>query len=255
MNKTLDRNHPLPMYYQLKEIIREKVMSGEWKPGELIPSERELSRQYGISRMTVRQAFNELTQEGVLRRKQGVGSFVAELKIEQQLTGLTGFTEDMRKRGLQPRARVLTLETILPSTEVAAALQISPEQPIVLLERLRMVGEEPMAIEASHLHFPQVSGLLEEDFERRSLYELLTQKYNIVPTRAKQSIEAALPDRREQKLLGLPSGSPVLKNRRTTFDQHGRPFEYTKSAYRGDSYVFYAELTVHPETQELLPHA
>ncbi len=255
MDKTLDRNHPLPMYYQLKEIIREKVMSGEWKPGTLIPSERELSKQYGISRMTVRQAFNELTQEGVLRRKQGVGSFVAELKIEQQLSGLTGFTEDMRKRGLQAKARVLTLQTIHPSAEVAAALQISPQQPIVLLERLRMVGEEPMAIEASHLHFPHVEKLLEEDFQHRSLYELLSEKYAIVPTRAKQSMEAALPNRREQKLLGLPPGAPVLKNRRTTFDQHGRPFEYTKSAYRGDSYVFYAELTVRPQADENSPDA
>ncbi len=246
MNETLDRNRPLPMYYQLKEIIREKVTRGEWKPGKLIPSERELSKQYGISRMTVRQALTELTQEGVLRRKQGVGSFVAELKIEQQLTGLTGFTEDMRKRGLQAKARVLRLEAIQPPADVVTALQISPQQPVVLLERLRMVGQEPMALEASHLHFPQVTELLEEDFESRSLYELLAEKYNIVPTKAKQSIEAALPNRREQRLLGLPGGSPVLRNRRTTFDQNGRPFEYTKSAYRGDSYVFYAELTVHP---------
>lgn len=239
----LDRDHSLPLYCQLEELIREKIAAGDWQPGDLIPSERELSERHGISRMTARRAMNELAGEGLLRRQQGRGTCVAKPKIEQRLARLTGFTQDMRKRGLHPGARVLRLEMVAPPSLVAEALQIDPDQSVVLLERLRIAGDEPMALETCHLHFADALELLEESFENRSLYELLTETYDLVPTRAEQQIEAGLCSRRERGLLGLQEGAPVLKNRRTTFDQRNRPFEYTESVYRGDRYVFHAELT------------
>ena len=232
------------MYYQLKELIREKVAAGEWQPGDLIPSERELSEKYGISRMTVRQALTELTNERLLRREQGKGTFVAEPKIEQRLTRLTGFTEDMRKRGMRSGARVLRLELTAAPALPARALQVDPgSSTVLLLERLRLAGGEPMALETCYIHFDGAHKLLKENFEDQSLYVLLTEKYDIVPTRAEQQMEAALCNQREQELLGLEEAAPVLRNRRVTFDQRGRPFEYTESVYRGDRYVFYAELT------------
>jgi GntR family transcriptional regulator len=231
------------LYCQLEELIREKIATGEWQPGDLIPSERELSEKYSISRMTARQAMNELANEGLLRRVQGKGTCVAKPKIEQRLARLTGFTQDMRKRGLRPGARVLRLEMVAPPRLSAEALQIDPHQSVVLLERLRIAGDEPMALETCYLHFDRAPGLLEESFEDCSLYELLTETYDVVPSRAEQQMEAGLCSRRERKLLGLQEGAPVLKNRRITFDQRNRPFEYTESVYRGDRYVFYAELT------------
>src|SRR5258708_39864193 len=104
------RNSPLPRYYQLKEIIRERIRSGEWKPGELIPSERELSEQYKISRMTARQAITELVNEGMFYREQGKGTFVSRHKITQQLIRLTGFTEDIKTRGQRPGTKVLSAQ-------------------------------------------------------------------------------------------------------------------------------------------------
>src|SRR5260370_30645371 len=102
------RNSPLPRYYQLKEIIRERIRSGEWKPGELIPSERELSEKYGISRMTARQAITELVNEGLFYREQGKGTFVSQRKITQQLIHLTRFTRDIRARGQRPSPNMLS---------------------------------------------------------------------------------------------------------------------------------------------------
>ena len=238
----IDKNHPLPMYFQLKEFMREKIASGEWKPGDMVPSERELSEQYHISRMTARQALSELATEGLLRRMQGRGTFVAEPKIEHGLTRLTGFTEDMKARGLQPGAQLIRLELIQPSLLPMRALQIAPDEQIVLLERLRLAGAEPIALETSHLHFSGVEKLLGEDFENNSLYRILSQKYQISPARAEQKIGADLCSRREQALLKIEEGAPVLRNKRITFDQWGRPFEYTESAYRADRYVFQAEL-------------
>ncbi len=239
----LDKTYPLPLYFQLKELIREKIASGEWKPGDMVPSERELSEQYHISRMTARQALRELAIEGLLRREPGRGTFVAEPKIEHGLTRLTGFTEDMRARGLEPGARVIRLTLMKPPLRAARALQITPEKKIVLLERLRLAGGEPIALETSHLYFNGVEALLGEDFENHSLYQILSEKYHITPARAVQKIGADLCSQREQEWLQIPSGAPVLRNKRITYDPWGRPFEYTESAYRGDRYVFQAELS------------
>ena len=230
------------MYYQLKELLREKIAAGEWKPGAMIPSERELSEQYNISRMTARQALKELTTEGLLYRKQGRGTFVAEPKIEQKLGRLTSFSEDMHARKLEPGGQVLRLELLTPPILVCRALQITPERQVVLLERLRLAGGEPIALETCHLHFKNVQRLLEENFENKSLYNILRKKYNILPTRAQQQVEADLCSHREQKFLKIEEGSPVLRNKRIAFDQWERPFEYTESAYRADRYVFQAEL-------------
>src|SRR5258708_22034678 len=105
---TIYRNSPVPRYHQLKEILRERIQSGEWKAGDLIPSERELSEQYGISRMTTRQAITDLVNEGVFFREQGRGTFVSHRKITQQLIRLTGFTEDISARGQQPGTKMLS---------------------------------------------------------------------------------------------------------------------------------------------------
>ncbi len=232
-----------PKYYRLMEHIRAGIAQGVWKPGDAIPSERELSERFGISRMTVRQAIHRLVQEGLLRREHGRGTFVATPKLRQHLTRLTGFTEDMRQRGLRSRSQVLRLEMVEPSPDAATALRIRPWQSVLLLERLRLAGEEPIALESCYLHFPGNTRLLARDFTASSLYRTLVEEFEVIPSRAEQQVEAVLATARERKLLHLPPNSPVLRNRRVTYDQHDRPFEYTESAYRGDRYVFYVELT------------
>jgi GntR family transcriptional regulator len=240
----LDKTTAIPIYHQLKEWLRAEIASGTWQPGDLIPSERELSEQFGISRMTVRQALNELREEGILRREQGRGTYVAEPKIEQRLTRLTGFTEDMKRRALRSGARVLRQMWVEAPAAAAKALRITPGKQIVLLQRLRMAEGEPMAIESSYLHFGGMAGLLEENFENQSLYHCLSEKYGILPTRAEQKVEAAICREQDCRLLHIEPGSPVLRNRRVTYDQRNKPFEYTDSIYRGDRYIFYVELSV-----------
>src|SRR3989442_12850833 len=143
------RNSPLPRYYQLKEIMRERVRAGEWQPGDLIPSERELGETYGISRMTARQAITDLVNEGLFYREQGKGTFVSRNKITQQLIHLTGFTEDIRARGQRPGTRVLSAEMRLADEPTAERLRINPGALIFHLQRLRLADGEPLAIELS----------------------------------------------------------------------------------------------------------
>jgi GntR family transcriptional regulator len=245
----LNKQSPIPIYYQLKEFLREKIVSGEWPPGTMIPSERELSEQYKISRMTARQALTELTVEGILYRKQGKGTFVTEPKFQQALTHLTSFTEDMQARGLDSGAQVLRIDLVQAPLLAQQALQISAGQEVVILERLRMAEGEPIALETCYLHFDKAEELFNENFENNSLYRILNQKYSITPTRAQQQVEAALCSYREKGMLKIEDGAPVLRNRRITFDQRGRAFEYTESAYRADRYVFQVELDTSKEVR------
>jgi len=243
----LDKKSPIPVYYQLREILKEKIVSGEWTPGTMIPSERELSELYKISRMTARQALGELTREGVLYREQGKGTFVAEPKMQQALTSLTSFSDDMQTRGKRSGGEVLRLELVPAPVRVLGCLEMAPDQKVVLLERLRMSEGEPIALESNFLNFPNVQELLSENFENSSLYKLLSSKYGIIPTRAQQQVEADLSSPREQELLKIATGAPILRNRRLTFDQNGKVFEYTESAYRADRYIFYVELDASKE--------
>src|SRR6476659_66204 len=120
------RGGPLPRYYQLKEIIRERIVTGEWEPGSLIPSERELCERYGISRMTARQAITELVNEGLFYREQGKGTFVSRHKITQQLINLTSFSEDMKARGQRPGSKVVAAQMVPADEALAERLRIKP---------------------------------------------------------------------------------------------------------------------------------
>lgn len=243
------RNSPLPRYYQLKEIMRERIRTGEWKPGDLIPSERELSEQYGISRMTARQAITDLTNEGLFYREQGKGTFVSQHKVTQQLLSLTGFTEDIRARGQRPGAKVLFAEMRPAEEATAERLRVKPGQLIFCVQRLRLADNEPLAIELSQIHFQGCERLLEEDLEQNSLYRLLESKYGQPPMEAEQELEAGLAGSEEAQLLNLSLGSPVLFTRRVTYTDRNRPLEYAKAVYCGNKYIFYTHL----KREQLIP--
>jgi GntR family transcriptional regulator len=150
----------------------------------------------------------------------------------------------MRARGKQPGARTLQLEVIPAPAHISKSLQIEPAELVILLKRLRLADEVPMAVETAFLIHRLCLPLLEEDLTQDSLYELLRRKLKIYPTHASQSLEAVLCPRHEAELLGVPKGSPVLYFRRITYGRDGLPFETVESYYRGDRYIFYAELSV-----------
>ena len=234
---------PVPRYYQLREFIRERIRNGEWAPGMLIPSERELCERYGISRMTARQSISELVNEGLLYREQGKGTFVAHAKIPQQLMSLTGFTEDMRSREQRPGARVLKAEMWDADEVVAERLRIKVGQPVFRLRRLRLADAEPLAIETTCVWFIGCERLLDYDLGHDSLYRVLTDSFDMPPVAAEQEIESGLVAPEEARLLEVASGSPVLRTRRVTTTRRGQPIEFAQAVYRGDKYRFYTRLT------------
>lgn len=231
----IDVKSPIPKYHQIKEIIRDKIEKDELEAGQVIAPERELCEQYGVSRMTARQAVMELVNEGLLYRVQGLGTFVAEAKVRQGTGRLTSFTEDMRERGMEASSDVLGVEEQSAGPVVARMLRVDPGDRIVRVSRVRNADGKPMALETSHLLYETAKGIRGVDLSGRSLYEELG-KAGVEPVGAEQSYEAILVNDVESKQLGVPVGSPALLIERVTFDAEERPFEYVKSVYRGDRY-------------------
>lgn len=236
------RSGPVPRYYQLQEIIRERIRSGEWTPGSLIPSERELCDRYGISRMTARQAISGLEAEGLLYREQGKGTFVGQSLIAQQLMQLTGFTEDMATRQRAPGARVLSAEMCPADEETAERLRIRAGQPIYRLHRLRLADGEPLAIELTRISFIGCERLLSFDLGQQSLYHLLEHVFDIPLLEADEELYADSATEDEAVRLQIPAAKPVLRLRRLTFTRRNHPVEFATSVYRGDKYRFSTHL-------------
>lgn len=238
----LHKGLPIPLYYQIKTRLLEQIESGQLRPGDRVESERELTERFGVSRMTARQALVELETEGYLVRVQGKGTFVASPKFEQPLMALTSFTEDMRRRGLVAGAEVLSAAQVPAGRRVTIGLGLSEGSQVYRLERLRLAGGEPMALEVSHLDATYFPNLLEQDIAGRSLYEILREAYGIRLVRATQSLEAVPADSRQAEVLHVREGTPLMLMERISRDQHDRPLELVRSYYRGDRYRFVTEL-------------
>ena len=238
----LDMHSPLPLYYQLKEYIQEKISSGSWKPGDRIPSESEIGAEFNISRTTTRQAIGELVSEGMLIRKHGVGTFVSLPRIDKRITKLTGFTQDMLARGLKPSSRVLEFQLTFPPGHVCRELCITENEQVIFLKRLRLADGEPMGIDMVYYPYNRFAGLLDEDLADKSVYELLQGKYSTVPTRSEMALSSIACSPEYARHLEIPRGSPILQIERTTFDQYEKPFEQILAIYRGDRYIFHTEL-------------
>jgi GntR family transcriptional regulator len=218
--------------------------------GDAIPSERQLSADLGVSRLTVRAALDELVREGYLVRRRGSGTFVSEPKIAQELT-MTSFTEDMRRRGIIASAKTLDLSVVPAGARLGRLLNVSPSEPILVASRLRLADAETMAIETLHVREAVVPGLSAGDLEQTSFYTLLRERYGVVLGSALQTIEPTVTNEEESEALGVPLHSPAFLFERTTRSEHGEIIEFVRSIYRGDRYRLVTELARGREPRRL----
>jgi GntR family transcriptional regulator len=225
-------------------LTRQRVLEliDQLQVGQAIPSERRLSSELGISRLTVRAALDDLVRDGYLERRHGAGTFVSEPKIAQQLT-LTSFSEDMRRRGMVAGSRTIELRKTHAGAAVGRSLNVSPDARVVLIRRLRLADGEPMALETLHVPAALVPGLTREQLEDSSFYELLERNYGVVISRGMQSIEPTVTNEEESELLGVPLHSPAFLFERTSRTEDGETVEFVRSLYRGDRYRLVAELS------------
>jgi GntR family transcriptional regulator len=209
--------------------------------GQAIPSERQLSIDLGVSRLTVRAALDELVREGYLMRRRGAGTFVAEPKVAKSMT-MSSFSDDMRQRGLLPGSRTLEFRVVPAGARLGRILHVSPSEPVLAIKRLRLADGEPMAIELLHVREALLPGLTATDLEERSFYDLLVERYGIEIVGGSQTVEPTVTDEEESDVLGVPLHSPALLFERVTRAPTGEVVEFTVSIYRGDRYRLVSEL-------------
>ena len=241
----IDPANIIPKYFQLANILREKIENGEFPAQDAIPSERQLEEQYNLSRPTIRQAIDLLERQGYLYRVHGRGTFVSPPKLQKGMLELTSFSEDMRNRGLTPGGRILEFGYLKPSAKIAKQLGLNDKDAQVLrIKRLRTGNGEPIGLQDSYLALDKNQVITREEIEQKgSIYAILQQKFGIYPTEADETLEVTLATPEEAELMQIPVSSPLLLNERTLWSQDRKAIEFVSILYRGDRYKYFVRLT------------
>ncbi len=240
----IDKESPVPLYAQLKEIIKDEINSSNFKPGQLIPSERELVDLFEVSRPTVRQAVNELVNEGILNKKKGLGTFVAKPKIRQQfLENLTSFQNEMREKGLPYATKVIDMKEVKTNSSLKEIFG-EHHTDFFYLERLRYINNNPVVLVSTYIPKSLAEGLLSEDLTNVSLYETLQSKYGLQIHRAIRVMEAVNSSDYESKFLEIEPDAAIMFIKTTGYLLNDEIFEYSIARYRGDLSTFTVNISI-----------
>lgn len=231
----IDKRSPIPAYFQLKKYIIDCISSGEWKKDKPIPSERELALFAKVSRMTVRQAINELVNEGILYRIKGKGTFITKNKIEQK--NIMSFSKMVKSKGMIPKTEILEFDLNGYYPDIAELMGLESKTEFYRIKRLRKAGDLPMAIEEVFIPAENCRDIQKFDLTG-SLYDILHQQYQIKISRMDVNIEAVLPDTHQQELLSIGSDVPLLKVCGNTIADIGIELFHEISFYRSDKLSF-----------------
>ncbi len=234
----VDRTSPIPLHYQLRQVLLGKIEAGEWKPGDVIPTEQELQALYGLSRTTIRQALTELVFEGRLTRQRGRGTFVAGDKFAHNPRHHQGLTYKLEEQGIRPGWRLLDEREVLPPPEVREALRVAARTPVTRLRRLRLADSEPIGV-----HTAYVTETIAAQIDRQALAEGESLRYlgrlpQLADSRASRTIEAVAATAADTRWLEIEAGAPILQIERLILAADGTPLEYLQARYRGDRFKY-----------------
>lgn len=237
----LDPASPIPLYHQISTVILDQILEGKWTPGELLPSEGQLAKEYQVSRATIRRALARLQREGWVSTRKGKGSIVAKPKIEQDLMRFYSLARSFGNTRQRVYSKTLRQEESTADSIIAKQLGVRTEDPIVVIERLRHVDNEPIMVETSYVP----SGLcpdLASAPNVKALYDLLETEYGIHIARAEEFLQAVKPTAEEAHHLGIAKEAPVFLVERISFDPQDQAVEFRRSVIRGDRFRYKVEL-------------
>jgi len=233
----------LPMYHRIENDLKNKIVLGHYKPGDILPSERELIEIYKVSRLTAREAVKRLEIQGLVKKIQGKGTFVSQPQIKKRMGHLYSGGEEILMRFYDIKTKVLALKVIKADSDICKKLEIDEKEPVIYLERLRFASNTPVALIKSYLPGKFVPEMETLDFNDKSLYQCLEENYRLQLHNAHEIIEAVLADREISKLLEIPEKSPLLFIQRTTYLLDRTVIEYETIESRSDIYKYHNELT------------
>jgi GntR family transcriptional regulator len=239
MKLSINHKSPIPLHIQAEELLRKMINDPQYRRGKLLPNEVELSKQLAISRTTLRQALNKLVYEGLLIRKKGIGTKVADMAVSSKSKNWLSFSQEMKARGIPIKNFELHISWVLPDEKIADFFGIKKDRKILKLERLRGRPEGPFVYFVSYFH-PRIGLTGEEDF-KRPLYEILEKEHSVLAQLSREEISARAADKFIAGKLETEAGSPVLFRKRFVYDQAERPIEYNLGYYKADSFVYTVE--------------
>lgn len=229
---------PTPLYTQIREILRQRILDGTYLPHQQMPSESELIKAFRVSRITVRQALGDLQRAGLIFKIHGKGTYVSKPKAFQNIGQLQGFGEAMSRMGYETFSQVVSIKTLAAGKTVGPKLKLKEREPITELRRLRYLNREPISLDVSYL--PKTIGdrLAKEDLAHRDIFLILEDDYGLALGQAELQIEAMLADEALARLLKVEAGAPLLRIERLTFTAAGTPLDYEHLYYRGDAFQY-----------------
>lgn len=241
-NSSVVQDDALPLYHQILSFIRQQIKSGVLKPGDEIPSEAQLCSLYNVSRTTVRQALNQLSEENLILRRRGKGTVVASQKLHRNLNHLYSFTDDMKALNLEPLSTILESSVQIASEDISKNLNIPNKSSVYKLARIRSANNEPLLIETTYIPLYLCPDIDKQDFTKVSLYDFLRKEYGLVLFRATETYEAVKLNKIEAGYLRCAKSDPAFRIKRVAYLDSGFAFEYTSSITRSDKCVFKVEL-------------
>lgn len=241
MLNPVDKEKPIPLYYQIEETIRAQIESGKLVPGEKLPTEQWYCSFFGVSRMTLRRALQDLINAGVIERRRGQGPIVARPKLDQQLVRFSGLYDTLAAQGLQVSTRILSLGRKRAGALEARRLGIPEGSNLLALRRLRLLKGEPIALQHTCLRGDLCGPIHASDLEEGSLYHLLEDR-GVCIERATQSFTACMPTKSHRRLLALPEHTPLLYTERTSFLKNGTTLEFSRCWYSSSRFSMIVEL-------------
>ncbi|MDD3822954.1 MAG: GntR family transcriptional regulator [Sphaerochaetaceae bacterium] len=232
---TLPKRTNLPLYYQIEQVLRERIMDGTFKEGSMIPPESQLEKEFQVSRITVRRAVENLVQLGLLRKQQGIGTTVTKSYIDDDINSLEGFTEKMERQGHRVSSTLLEAHYVVPSEPISVCLGLPAGTKVLLISRVRNVDGAPLAL--FNTYIPPNLGITDKEDFSGSLFEVY-ERHGIVPTYSDRTIRAINVCKRTAELLQINVNDAALQLNYEVFDGDGRPIEYDEGIYRGDWYQY-----------------
>jgi GntR family transcriptional regulator len=236
-----DSTISIPLYIKVADNLIAQIEAGKLSPGDQLPPERELSEKLGINRMTLRRSLNVLQTQGLIIRKHGVGTFIAEPKIDRQIDTVFRFSRGMLNRGFTPQAELISIQQTEVVASVARDLALPVSSPVFTIIRLRSINHEPVMIESYQIPVKHFPGLDHNDLEERSIYEVMESEFGIKIVRSRQSFEPVLATEFESDLLNIAVGDAIMLEKRVSYDPENLPVEVGKDRYRGDRFRFVTE--------------
>lgn len=235
----IDRTSPMPLYYQLKQILLIQIDSGEFKPGDILPTESQIQEYYDVSRTTVRQALSELESEGKVSRYRGRGTFVTKPKISHNPEQYPDLADNMMRQGSIPGWKVLSAQWITPTEKIVNRLHISNTERVFCLKRVRLENDEPIGLHTAYVS-PRFAQLIDENaFNEGGSLRYLRMGEILQKSTANRTLEAVPSNQEEAKLLNVPTGAAMLLIRRTVLSAENQPVEFFRGVYRGDRFQYH----------------